>query len=87
MATHRAVVTTAAHAPLEILQVPTITPEQGEVRVRVEWTASTPLDLHQADGGLLVHHPQVLGDGIAGTVVEVGSGVDNLKLGDQVRLH
>ena len=65
----------------------TIAPGQGEVRVRVEWTASTPLDLHQADGGLLVHHPQVLGDGIAGTVVEVGSGVKNLKLGDKVRCH
>ena len=84
MATHPAVVTTAIHAPLEILQVPTITPDTGEVRVRVEWTASTPLDLHQADGGLLVKHPQVLGDGIAGTVVEVGPNVQNLSVGDKV---
>ena len=84
MATHAAVVTTAIHAPLEILQVPTITPETGEVRVRVEWTASTPLDLHQADGGLLVKHPQVLGDGIAGMVVEVGPNVKNLSIGDKV---
>ena len=86
MATHPAVVTTAIHAPLEILQVPTVTPETGEVRVRVEWTASTPLDLHQADGGLLVKHPQVLGDGIAGTVVEVGLDVQNLSVGDKVTL-
>ena len=85
MATHPAVVTTSVHGPLEILHIPTIAPGHGEVRVRVEWTASTPLDLHQADGGLLVHHPQVLGDGIAGTVVEVGSGVKNLKLDDKVR--
>ena len=84
MATHPAVVTVATHAPLEILHVPTINPGPGEVRVRVEWTASTPLDLHQADGGLLVKHPQVLGDGIGGTVVEVGPGVKNLKLGDKV---
>jgi len=54
------------------------------VRVRVEWTASTPLDLHQGDGGLLVKHPQVLGDGIAGTVVEVGPDVKRLKLNDKV---
>lgn len=86
MATHPAVVTTAVHAPLEILRVPTITPGPGEVRVCVEWTASTPLDLHQADGGLLVKHPQVLGDGIGGTVVEIGPEVKNLKLGDKVRL-
>ena len=84
MATHPAVVTVAVHAPLEIIQVPTVAPEAGEVRVRVEWTASTPLDLHQADGGLLVKHPQVLGDGIAGSVVEVGPDVKNLKLGDKV---
>ena len=66
MATHLAVVTTSIHAPLEILNVPTIAPGRGEVRVRVEWTASTPLDLHQADGGFMVHHPQVLGGCIAG---------------------
>ena len=84
MATHSAIVTTAIHAPLEILQVPTITPDAGEVRVRVEWTASTPLDLHQADGGLLAKHPQVLGDSVAGTVVEVGPDVKSLRLDDKV---
>jgi len=52
--------------------------------VRVEWTASTPLDLHQNDGGLLVEHPQVLGDSTAGTVVELGPDVRNLKIGDKV---
>ena len=69
------------------MQLPTISPVKGEVRVRVEWTASTPLDLHQADGGLLVvHYPQVLGDGVAGTVVEVGEGVEKLAVGDKVSL-
>ena len=63
--THAAVVTTAKRAPLSILQVPTPKPEGNEVLVRNLWTASTPLDLHQADGGLLVNHPQVLGDGVA----------------------
>jgi hypothetical protein len=51
----------------------------------VEWTASTPLGLHQNDGGLLVNHLQVLGDGIAGTVVKAASNVRNLKIGDQVQ--
>ena len=84
MSTHSAVVTTKVHGPLEILRVQTIKPTEGEVRVHVEWTASTPLDLHQNDGGLLVKHPQVLGDGIAGTVVEVGSDLKHLSLGDKV---
>lgn len=84
MSTHAAVVTTAIHGPLEILRVPTIAPKDGEVRVRVEWTASTPFDMHQNDGGLLVKHPQVLGDGLAGTVVEAGHGLKHLAVGDKV---
>ncbi|EON69675.1 hypothetical protein W97_08927 [Coniosporium apollinis CBS 100218] len=81
---HSAVVTVAPRAPLQIRQVPTVAPSEGEVRIRVEWTASTPLDLHQADGGLLVKHPQVLGDGLVGTVVEIGEGVQRIKAGDKV---
>jgi len=84
MSTHAAVVTTAIHGPLEILRVPTIAPKNGEVCVRVEWTASTPFDMHQNDGGLLVKHPQVLGDGLAGTVVEAGHGLKHLAVGDKV---
>ncbi|PQE28992.1 Zinc-binding dehydrogenase protein [Rutstroemia sp. NJR-2017a BBW] len=84
MSTHAAVVTTSVRGPLEILQLPTVTPAVDEVRVKVEWVASTPLDLHQNDGGLLVTHPQVLGDAVAGTVEEVGSEVRNLVVGDKV---
>lgn len=84
MATHPAVVTVAAGAPLEIHQVPTPVPKENEIKVRVEWTASTPLDLHQADGGLLVKHPLVLGDGAAGTVESVGPSASIFKPGDKV---
>lgn len=82
--THNGVATVAIRAPLAIIQQPTIQPGEGEVLVRVEWTASTPLDLHQNDGGLLVEHPQVLGDGVAGTVKSIGAGVQNLAVGDKV---
>jgi len=82
--THAAVVTVSVRGRLEILQVPTPEPEAGEVQVKVEWTASTPLDLHQNDSGILVNHPQILGDGIAGTVVKVGPGVERLRIGDKV---
>lgn len=82
--THNAVATVAVRAPLGIIQHPTIQPREGEVLVRVEWTASGPLDLHQNDGGLLVEHPQVLGDGVAGTVKSIGPDVQNLAIGDKV---
>ncbi|ETI24718.1 hypothetical protein G647_04087 [Cladophialophora carrionii CBS 160.54] len=84
MATHPAVVTVGPGLPLEILQVPTPTPTGNEIRVRALWTASTPLDLHQADGGLLVQHPQLLGDGVAGRVVEVGPLATKYQPGDLV---
>ncbi|EXJ60445.1 hypothetical protein A1O7_04598 [Cladophialophora yegresii CBS 114405] len=84
MATHPAVVTVGPGLPLEILQVPTPTPTGNEIRVRALWTASTPLDLHQADGGLLVQHPQLLGDSVAGRVVEVGPHATKYNPGDLV---
>ena len=84
MTTHSAVATVGIKAPLGVIQVPTNSPVGNQVRVRVEWTASTPLDLHQNDGGLLVAHPQVLGDGTAGTVVEVGPHTQSLEIGDKV---
>ncbi|KIX09638.1 uncharacterized protein Z518_00719 [Rhinocladiella mackenziei CBS 650.93] len=84
MATHPAIVTVGPGLPLEIHQVPTPTTTDRQIRVRSEWTASTPLDLHQADGGLLVKHPQVLGDGVAGIVVEVGPDVSRFRVGDRV---
>jgi len=84
MATHSAVATVGIKAPLAIIQVPTVAPMGKQVRIRVEWTVSTPLDLHQNDGGLMVKHPQVLGDSSAGTVVEVGPDVTRLRVGDKV---
>ena len=84
MATHAAVVTVARGAPLELHQVPTSTPSANEVLLLNQWTASTPLDLHQNDGHLLVTPPQILGDGLAGTITAVGPDVKSLKPGDQV---
>lgn len=84
MNTHAAIVTVGAGLPLEVHQIPTPQPRGNEVRVRVEWTAATPLDLHQADGGLLVNPPQILGDGVVGPVVEVGPEVSKLQVGDIV---
>jgi NADPH:quinone reductase-like Zn-dependent oxidoreductase len=84
MSTHPAVVTVGAGQPLQIHQVETPIVKDNEIRVLAQWTASTPLDLHQADGGLLVNPPQVLGDGIVGPVVQVGPDVSQYKVSDVV---
>ncbi|KAK3335639.1 chaperonin 10-like protein [Cercophora scortea] len=72
--THPAVAIVAVRAPLQIISVPTQAPGVGEVLVHVLWTSSTPLDLHKADGGLLVTpgKPTVQGGSFAGTVAALG---------------
>jgi NADPH:quinone reductase-like Zn-dependent oxidoreductase len=87
MSTHKAIATAAVRAPLDLIEVPTVQHVTREVRVRVEWTASTPLDLHQNDGGLVVKYPQILGSGVAGTVVEVGPMVRNLTITIATQLY
>ncbi|EIW77182.1 GroES-like protein [Coniophora puteana RWD-64-598 SS2] len=84
MPTHPAVVTVTPRGKLEILEVPTLTPKENQVKIRVDWIASTPLNLHQADGHLLVTPPQILGGGLAGTVLSLGPDVKRLRVGDRV---
>lgn len=81
---HNALVVTNPRAPLEIRQFPTVPPTGDEILVNVKWTASTPFDLHQADGGLLLEGPQRTGSAAAGVVAEVGPDVKRFKVGDRV---
>ncbi|RYO76206.1 hypothetical protein DL766_001020 [Monosporascus sp. MC13-8B] len=82
--THKALVIVAPRQPYEIHKYPTIAPQADEVLVKVLFTSSTPLDLHQADGGLLVEPPFRTGSSCAGLVVEVGPEVKHLQPGDKV---
>ncbi|KAK3372559.1 chaperonin 10-like protein [Podospora didyma] len=91
--THPAVASLAPRAPLAIVNQPTLPPGPGQIQVHVTWTSSTPLDLHVADGGLLVKpedYPFLMGGSYGGTVVAVGpppsdgSQARNLQPGDQV---
>lgn len=89
---HPAVVIVAPRAPLEIHQVDTTPPSTDEALVRVEWFGSTPLNLHQADGGLLIKPPHIMSGCFAGTVAQLGDLKDPslsesskaLKVGDEV---
>ncbi|KAJ4272191.1 hypothetical protein NW762_000902 [Fusarium torreyae] len=86
--TQQAVVLPAKRTPFISKTYPVYPPASNEVLVRVAWTSSTPLDLHRADGGLLIpEYPSQMGSGgAAGKVVAVGDGGDlkGLSVGDRV---
>ncbi|KAF4446624.1 hypothetical protein F53441_9755 [Fusarium austroafricanum] len=86
--TQQAIVLPAKRTLFSSQTVPVYLPSPGEVLVRVAWTSSTPLDLHRADGGLLIsEYPYQMGSGgAAGKVVAVGDGGDlkGLSVGDRV---
>ena len=66
-------------------------PKEGEVLVKVEYVGICGSDLHYYESGrignFIVEPPFVLGDEAGGAVVEVGSGVSHLKVGDRVALE
>ncbi|KAH8157797.1 hypothetical protein CIB48_g10448 [Xylaria polymorpha] len=70
--THDGLVLVDTQTPYEVRKFSTISPEGDEILINVKWTASTPLDLHQADGGLLVDYPMRTGSTGSGIVVECG---------------
>lgn len=63
----------------------------GQVLVAMEWGGICGSDLsywrHGASGTAVLKHPLVLGHEIAGRIVQIGSGVTDLRLGDAVTVH
>ncbi|KAG2074185.1 GroES-like protein [Suillus decipiens] len=63
-------------------------PGAGQLLVKVQSAALNPVDYKIQDYGLfLTDYPAVLGEDIAGTVEELGEGVDNFRKGDKVLAH
>jgi Zn-dependent alcohol dehydrogenase len=75
-----------AHGPLEVLEVDLEPPRKREVLVKVAATGVCASDLHVFDGDLPRRLPLVPGHEAAGTIVEVGDGVESLAPGDHVVL-
>ena len=83
----RAVVLDEFGGPLTVREVPVPTAGPGQVVVRVHASGVNPLDLKIAAGTAghaRVSPPAVLGIDMAGTVAEVGAGVDGFRAGDEV---
>ncbi|UFS58091.1 NADP-dependent oxidoreductase [Subtercola endophyticus] len=75
------------HSP-ELIDIDAPTAAEGEVRVRIEAASVNGFDLAVANGylnGMMEHRfPVVLGKDFAGTVDQVGPGVDGYEIGDRV---
>ncbi|GAA6033726.1 hypothetical protein JCM8097_004400 [Rhodosporidiobolus ruineniae] len=75
-------------APLEVGPAPVGTPGEAEVLIKVHAVAIEPVDnMVQATGFMVCEWPFLLGQSLAGEVVEVGSAVQNVKKGDRVLGH
>ena len=85
MATHRAVHVKAAGEPLELVELETTAPPPDHVRIDVNACGVCGTDHAFVDGAFPnLTWPITPGHEIAGTVAELGSGVDGFAVGDRV---
>ena len=75
--------------PMVIEEVERPVPGEGEVLIKVEASGVCHSDLHVADGdwkqfASITKLPLIVGHEVAGSVVELGPGVRELKVGDRV---
>jgi S-(hydroxymethyl)glutathione dehydrogenase/alcohol dehydrogenase len=80
----RAAVLTEVNKPLEILDLEQEGPHAGEARVQVKAAGVCMSDWHVMNGDWPLPLPMVLGHEAAGTVVETGPEVANVRPGDYV---
>ncbi|MFD1557309.1 alcohol dehydrogenase catalytic domain-containing protein [Paraburkholderia silviterrae] len=87
MRTMRAALLESPGSPLRIVDdVQIDDPREGEVLVRIRHCGVCHSDLGIVDGAMPYPLPAILGHEAAGTVEALGSGVDDLKIGDRVVL-
>ena len=76
---------------IEMKKIPIPSPNKGEVLVRTKCVGICGSDLHYFEHGRIgqkiVEGPMILGHECAGTIVEIGKGVENPKPGDMVALE
>ncbi|KAF8216896.1 chaperonin 10-like protein [Mycena galopus ATCC 62051] len=84
MTTHTAIAATAK-GQFDAIQVETEKPGAGEVLLKVAYASMIAFDTYITDVGLaVVDYPVILGMNAAGTVAQIGAGVESLVVGDQV---
>ena len=80
---------TAPGERLEVGSAPTPQPESDEVIIQVAYIGIAPSEwkvqtIPALSAFLQIPFPHVLGSDVAGVVVEVGSDVESVKVGDRV---
>jgi NDMA-dependent alcohol dehydrogenase len=80
----KAAICTQVGAPLEVVDLDLEDPKAGEVRIELGASGVCHSDLSVTNGTLPLTLPAVLGHEGAGTVVQLGDGVDNLSVGDHI---
>jgi S-(hydroxymethyl)glutathione dehydrogenase / alcohol dehydrogenase len=80
----KAAIATQVGSPLEIVDLDLADPKAGEIRIELGASGVCHSDLSVTNGTLPLSLPAVLGHEGAGTVVQVGDGVDHLKVGDRI---
>lgn len=80
----KAAIATTVGSPLEIVDVDVADPKAGEVRIEMGASGVCHSDLSVVNGTLPIALPAVLGHEGAGTITQLGEGVDHLKVGDRV---
>ena len=85
---HQAVFLDGAKKPVRVGPIDTKSPGKGEVLIRSKAIAINPVDWKvQETGWFIDSWPAILGEDVAGEVVEVGDDVTNIKAGDRVMAH
>lgn len=82
--TMRAVVLDEPGQPMALEEIPTPSPQRGEVLVRVGACGVCHTDLHVIKGEVAFPTPAVLGHEISGTVAALGPGVESVRVGEPV---
>jgi D-arabinose 1-dehydrogenase-like Zn-dependent alcohol dehydrogenase len=85
MPSHKAVHVNSAGGSLELAEVETRSPDRGEVRISVRACGICGTDAHFVAGDFPgLSWPLTLGHEIAGTIAEIGPGVEEFAVGDRV---
>lgn len=72
------------NAPWTIKELPQPKPQSGQILIKVHASGLCGTDLHIHHGIMPISLPLVCGHEPVGEIVEVGAGVENLKVGDRV---